>query len=108
VATTIEDLERSIQALREEVEELKKRDAVGHRLRSDVPSAAAGSGSSIEQLEREIGGLRADFEALVRRQPSGHNITPDRFAGRYTDDPDWAAIHDAIEARRRVPAGEPE
>jgi chromosome segregation ATPase len=176
VAKTIEDLEREVQALREEVEELTKREAqreataaaaskdeearrteallqfagcfendpqwaailedierrrkipfelseedvelilqearrhamsVGDWLRSLIQSAEARSDISPTQLEREIQALRAEVE-LLRRHDAAGDKTPDRFAGRFTDDPDWAAIHEAIEARRRIPAGDPE
>jgi hypothetical protein len=81
--------------------------SVGDWLRSLIQPTEARSSRTLEQLGREVEALRSEIEALKQREPTGDN-TPDRFAGCFTDDPDWAAIHQEIEARRRIPAGDPE
>jgi hypothetical protein len=75
MSRTIEDLDREIQALRAEVEELKQREA--HR------AAKAAEALKDEEARRT--------EALLQ------------VAGCFSDDPQWAAIHEKIERRRRLP-----
>jgi hypothetical protein len=75
VAKTIKELDREIQALRAEVEELKRREA--------QRAAEAAETRKNEEARRT--------EALLQ------------FAGCFTDDPHWAAIHEEIERQRRIP-----
>ena len=57
---------------------------------------------TIEELDQEISTLRAEVDLLKR----GHAYWPElvrQFAGCFTDDADWAAIHEKIEEARRQP-----
>jgi hypothetical protein len=57
---------------------------------------------TIEELDREISTLRVEVDLLKQRAESWPALIR-QWAGCFTDDPDWAAIHDKIEAERRQP-----
>jgi hypothetical protein len=57
---------------------------------------------TIEELDREISTLRAEVD-LLKQQAERRPALGRQWAGCFTDDPDWAAIHDKIEAERRQP-----
>jgi hypothetical protein len=52
---------------------------------------------TIEELDREISTLRAEVDILKQQADSWPALVR-QFAGCFTDDPDWAALHDKIEA----------
>jgi hypothetical protein len=56
----------------------------------------------IAEMEREVRALREEVEAL-KRQASAQSARIEQFAGSFTGDRDWAAIHEAIEEQRRQP-----
>ncbi len=57
-------------------------------------------GRTLEELDRALTALKSEVEGLQRQQrPVGSPLR--RFAGFFTNDADWAAIHEQIEARRR-------
>ena len=57
---------------------------------------------TLEELDRELEALRAEVELLKLRETA--RVTAlEQLAGCFTDDPDWAAIHEAIEEQRRQP-----
>jgi hypothetical protein len=60
---------------------------------------------TLEDFYREFLELRAEVEALKAREV-GPADRIRRFAGCFTGDEDWAAIHEAIEERRRQPAAD--
>lgn len=57
---------------------------------------------TIEELDREISSLRAEVD-LLKQQAEYWPALVRQWAGCFTKDPDWAAIHDKIEAERRQP-----
>lgn len=56
----------------------------------------------VAELEREVRALREEVEAL-KRQASEQSARFEQFAGSFTGDREWAAIHEAIEEQRRQP-----
>lgn len=61
---------------------------------------------TIAELDRELDALRAEVEALKRRERARATALQ-QLAGCFTDDPEWAAIHEAIEERRNQPDSKP-
>jgi hypothetical protein len=57
---------------------------------------------TIEELDREINTLRAEVD-LLKQQAEAWPALVRQFAGCFSDDSDWAAIHDKIEAERQQP-----
>jgi hypothetical protein len=60
---------------------------------------------TLEELDRELDALRAELEALKQRE-AARVAALRQLAGCFSDDPDWTAIHEAIEEQRRQPASE--
>jgi hypothetical protein len=59
----------------------------------------------VAELEREVRALREEVEALKRQSARSARI--EQFAGCFTGDAEWAAIHEAIEVERRLPEVDP-
>ena len=57
---------------------------------------------TIEELDHEISTLRTEVDLLKRANTSWPELVR-QFAGCFTDDTDWAAIHEKIEEARRQP-----
>jgi hypothetical protein len=57
---------------------------------------------TMEELDREITALRAEVDILKQKESSWPALIG-RFAGCFTDDAEWAAIHEKIEEERRQP-----
>jgi hypothetical protein len=55
---------------------------------------------TVEELDREVNTLKAEVELLKQQQAAWSGLVR-RFAGCFTDDADWAAIHERIEDERR-------
>jgi hypothetical protein len=60
----------------------------------------------VEELDREVDTLKAEVERLKQQQAAWSALVR-QFAGCFTDDPDWAAIHERIEEERRQPDPDP-
>lgn len=56
----------------------------------------------VAELEREVRALREEVE-LLKAQAAAPAGRTDRFAGIFTGDEQWAAIHEAIEEARCQP-----
>jgi hypothetical protein len=54
------------------------------------------------ELDREISTLQAEVDLLKRQADSWASLVH-QWAGCFTSEPDWAAIHHNIEAERREP-----
>jgi hypothetical protein len=57
---------------------------------------------TVEELDREVDTLKAEVELLKQQQVAWSALVR-RFAGCFTDDANWAAIHAKIEEERRQP-----
>jgi hypothetical protein len=57
---------------------------------------------TIEELDVEVNTLRADVDRLKQQAESWPAVVR-QWAGRFTDDAEWAAIHEKIEQERRQP-----
>jgi hypothetical protein len=57
---------------------------------------------TMEQIGREIDTLKAEVEILKQREESWPTLVR-QFAGCFTGDAEWEAIHAKIEAERRQP-----
>ena len=55
---------------------------------------------TVEELDREVDTLKAEVERLKQQRATWSTLVR-QFAGYFTDDADWAAIHDKIEEERR-------
>lgn len=56
----------------------------------------------VADLEREVRALREEVDAL-KRHGSTREARIEQFAGLFTGDAAWTAIHEAIENARREP-----
>jgi hypothetical protein len=56
----------------------------------------------VAELEREVRALRQEVEAL-KSQAAARSARIEQLAGSFTGDPEWTAIHEAIEEQRRQP-----
>jgi hypothetical protein len=57
---------------------------------------------TMEELDREVNTLKAEVELLKERQASWPTLVR-QFAGYFTGDAEWEAIHAKIEEERRQP-----
>jgi hypothetical protein len=57
---------------------------------------------TLEELDGEMAALRSEFEDLKHRcPPQAPSLRS--LAGCFTGDLEWSAIHEGIEAKRRIP-----
>jgi hypothetical protein len=57
---------------------------------------------TLEELDRELAAVREDVDLLKRGEAATGNHLRG-FAGCFTGDDDWTAIHEEVEERRRQP-----
>jgi hypothetical protein len=57
---------------------------------------------TVEELDREVDTLKAEVELLNQQRATWSTLVR-QFAGDFTNDADWTAIHDKIEEERRRP-----
>jgi hypothetical protein len=57
---------------------------------------------TMEEIDREINTIKAELEILKQREESWPTLVR-QFAGSFTGDAEWEAIHAKIEEGRRQP-----